>query len=189
MRRMSAEKYGEPAIVSSDTHDNGLQAIGDIVEVESRRREIVPLGALEILVEQSKWSEIADKLAPLEESLPDPHRLLYALALRELGDEHSRKANTIAIRAFEGLLGVSNQSPLALMFARRTLTRRTWRQAPAPKPWIQMAIALVAIALGAVVGMAVDEWLDRSRAARVQRSNSHSTTNATTNNTPETPQE
>jgi hypothetical protein len=170
---MSAEKHGELTIVSPDTHDNGLQAIGDIVEVQSRRREVVPLSALEILVEQSKWSEIADKLAPLEESLPDPHRLLYALALRELGDEHSRKADAIAIKAFEGLLGVSQQSPLALMFARRALTRRTWRQAPAPKPWIQIVVALVAITLGAVVGMAVDDWLDRHRAARVQRNHNN----------------
>lgn len=156
-----------PTGVSGPQHPN-LGLVADLIEVQSPTAMIPPLHAIEALVGQGQWTKVAEQLSPHEASLSPRHALLLAIALGEAGgaDGRDKGADRLAIRAFAGLLDVPEASPLALLLARRTL-RRSWRQAPAPKARVQLALVVTAVVLGALVGLALDEWRDRSHSRRV----------------------
>ncbi len=138
----------------------------DVVEVQSVRTQIPPMHALDALIGQSQWSKVIEQLTPCESVLPATHQLLLAIAIKESGVEGdaARRADRMSIQALATLLDVGEQSPTALLLARR-VQRRDWRRAPAPKPRVQIAIIAAAIVIGAFVGLVWDEWNDRRAAS------------------------
>jgi hypothetical protein len=148
--------------VASPRRSNGPPSLVDVVEVQSVRSQMPPMTALDGLIEQSQWAKVVELLTPCAAVLPPPHLLLLAIALKESGAEgdDARRADRMSIQALAAMLDVPEQSPTALLLARR-MQRRNWRQAPAPKARVQVALVAAAIAIGAFVGWAWDEYSDR----------------------------
>lgn len=119
---------------------------------------------LEKLLDSNDWKGIAKNLGGVEEigKLPPNLGLVAALADVEGSKEASPETITIAIRCMAGLLGVSEDSPIARVLARRMLrknpTRFSERQAPPAKT--SFLIVLVTLVVGGGVGfvLSVGSW-------------------------------
>lgn len=115
------------------------------------------LAEIEALVDRSAWKDIADKLDPAAKAgdLPPALALLHALALRETaGDEAGPRATEVAIRSMAALLGVTPESPAALVLAKRLLRKNpaSWRTRPAPSARLSVALVVLAIVVGVAAG-------------------------------------
>lgn len=115
------------------------------------------IAELERAVAVGDWASIEEKLfanAPSVDAMPARLRLLWSVAQKESGAERpGTQPDALAIAATAELLGLEPRSPLALVVAKRLLRRRAITQRPAPKPFISWIIVLVAIAIGAAVGI------------------------------------
>ncbi len=125
---------------------------------------------VEQLLQQGKWRQLRALLGTRES---DPTKLapalglLYAIALKEDGppDESAGQsakrleADTLGIRAMSQVLGVSEESATALVLAKRMLRRRPieWNQKPPAR--ISVLLILVALAIGAGVGLLLSPGL------------------------------
>ncbi|MBS2014323.1 MAG: hypothetical protein JST00_15660 [Deltaproteobacteria bacterium] len=119
---------------------------------------------LEKLLDANDWKGIARSLGGIEEigKLPPNLGLVAALADVEGSKEASPETITTAIRCMAGLLGVSEDSPIARVLARRMLrknpTRFSERQAPPAR--LSLLIVLVTLVVGGGVGfvLSVGSW-------------------------------
>jgi hypothetical protein len=111
---------------------------------------------LEKLLDRNDWKKIGDELGPMSDvgKLPPNLGLLAALAHNEVAKEGNPDAAAAAIRCMAGLLGVSDDSPIARVLARRMLRKNpvklTERQAPPART--SFLIVLVTLVLGGGVG-------------------------------------
>lgn len=117
----------------------------------------VPLEELEPLVVRGEWQAVLKRLGPAESAgeLPPKLALIHALAQKESSEgADDTRANLLGIRAIAALLGTKPESQLALNIAKRLLRRNpiAWRQRKAPKAPIRIAVVVVALAGGSVVG-------------------------------------
>ena len=118
--------------------------------------------ALEPLVSTADWAGVLKLLGPPEQAgkLPPNLGLIYALAAKEEGlDARSQEqqpfpAAEVAIRCMAGLVGVSPDSSVALLLAKRLLRSNpvTWRQAPAPSGKVSAIILILAGIIGGGIG-------------------------------------
>lgn len=119
---------------------------------------------LEKLLDANDWKGIAKNLGGVDEigKLPPNLGLVAALADVEGSKEASSETITTAIRCMAGLLGVSEESPIARVLARRMLrknpTRFSERKAPPAKT--SFLIVLVTLVVGGGVGfvLSVGSW-------------------------------
>jgi hypothetical protein len=111
---------------------------------------------LEKLLDLNDWKKIGAELGPMSDvgKLPPNLGLLAALAHNEVAKDGNPDAATAAIRCMAGLLGVSEDSPIARVLARRMLRKNpvklTERQAPPART--SLLIVLVTLVLGGGVG-------------------------------------
>ena len=111
---------------------------------------------LEKLLDLNDWKKIGAELGPMSDvgKLPPNLGLLAALAHNEVAKDGNADAATAAIRCMAGLLGVSDESPIARVLARRMLRKNpvklTERQAPPAR--ISLIIIVVTLVLGGGVG-------------------------------------
>jgi hypothetical protein len=114
---------------------------------------------VDALIEQGKWHELRALLetkAPEPAQLPPTLALLYSIAVKEdAASEDTTQTRRVdvdllGIRAMADLLGISEQSPSALLLAKRMLRRRPleWNQ----KPPRRISFLVVAIALLVGIG-------------------------------------
>lgn len=117
---------------------------------------------LEVLVQQGRWTDLLQRVAaepqPMIEQ-PDSVRLLCAVALRESQEAGAAASEVspeqLAIGALSRLLGVHGRSAVSLVLAKRMLRRRPieWNKRPTGKA--SLAATLVALVIGASVGLAL----------------------------------
>jgi hypothetical protein len=111
---------------------------------------------LEKLLDLNDWKKIGDELGPMSDvgKLPPNLGLLAALAHNESAKDGDPDAGAAAIRCMAGLLGVSEDSPIARVLARRMLRKNpvklTERQAPPART--SFFIVLITLVLGGGVG-------------------------------------
>lgn len=114
------------------------------------------LEAIEPAIAKGDWSEIANQLGSDEQAgrLPPNLGLLFALARKE--SEHdeatARKGtayNELAIRCMAGLFGVPEQSPIALVLAKRLLRKNpvSWQKRPAPPAKVSILLIILVVAV------------------------------------------
>jgi hypothetical protein len=119
---------------------------------------------IEALVSQGRWQQVVDLLTQRADKLTPAQALLFAVAIRELApappEDDLRKADSLALHSLAALMGVANDSPVALMLARR-MVRRNWRSAPAPRTRTSLFIILAAVVIGSVVGILWDQASER----------------------------
>jgi len=118
------------------------------------------LGEIEPSLRAGDWDAVLTKLGPADQAgkLPPTLGLIYALARKE--KEASGKvegkidATELAIRCTAGLLGVANDSALALVIAKRLVRSNpiAWQKRPAPPASVSAIIILIALVLGSLVG-------------------------------------
>jgi len=148
--------------------ESGLELESSVVPVEKPAGEIAEKPAkkitsqdpryepLEKLLDLNDWKKIGDELGPMSDvgKLPPNLGLLAALAHNEIAKDGNPDAAAAAIRCMAGLLGVSEDSPIARVLARRMLRKNpvklTERQAPPAKT--SLLIVLVTLVLGGGVG-------------------------------------
>lgn len=114
------------------------------------------------------WKLITKELGPLEDAahLPPNLGLINAVAHIESasGQAPAPEAHVLAIRSMASIFGVTPESRLAIVFAKR-LTRRhyvSFRERPAPPP----RVSFIIIALTLVITLALG-WLLTSGAVRL----------------------
>lgn len=124
------------------------------------------LETIEPAIAAGDWAAIVKLLGTDDEAgrLPPNLGLLYALARKEAEhDEASARRGTeftqLAIRCMAGLFGVPEQSPIALVLAKRLLRKNpvSWQQRPAPPTKVSVLFILLAIAIGSAVGWAISQ--------------------------------
>jgi hypothetical protein len=111
---------------------------------------------LEKLLDLNDWKKIGAELGTISDvgKLPPNLGLLAALAHNENAKDGDPDAAAAAIRCMAGLLGVSEDSPIARVLARRMLRKNpvklSERQAPPART--SFLIVLITLALGGGVG-------------------------------------
>jgi hypothetical protein len=111
---------------------------------------------LEKLLDLNDWKKIGAELGAISDvgKLPPNLGLLAALAHNENAKDCGPDAAAAAIRCMAGLLGVSDDSPIARVLARRMLRKNpvklSERQAPPART--SFLIVLITLALGGGVG-------------------------------------
>jgi hypothetical protein len=120
---------------------------------------------LEKLLDLNDWKKISDELGPLDAigKLPPNLGLLAALAHNESAKDGDPEAAATAIRCMAGLLGVSDDSPIARVLARRMLRKNPvkLRERQAPPARTSLLIVLVTLVVGGGVG-----WLASASSLR-----------------------
>ncbi|HEX2677470.1 MAG TPA: hypothetical protein VHM19_12540 [Polyangiales bacterium] len=125
----------------------------------AKDQSLAGLPDVDALIEQGKWHELRALLetkAPEPAQLPPTLALLYSIAVKEdAASEDTTQTRRVdvdllGIRAMADLLGISEQSPSALLLAKRMLRRRPleWNQ----KPPRRISFLVVAIALLVGIG-------------------------------------
>jgi hypothetical protein len=151
-----AKKADEPA---DDDADAGAKPV-DEPAVEKPAKKITSQDPryepLEKLLDLNDWKKIGAELGAMSDvgKLPPNLGLLAALAHNENAKDGDPDAAAAAIRCMAGLLGVSDDSPIARVLARRMLRKNpvklTERQAPPART--SLLIVLITLALGGGVG-------------------------------------
>lgn len=124
------------------------------------------LEAIEPAISAGDWASIVKQLGTDDEAgrLPPNLGLLYALARKEAEhDDATAKRGSeltqLAIRCMAGMFGVPEQSPIALVLAKRLLRKNpvSWQQRPAPPAKVSVLFIALAIAIGSGVGWAISQ--------------------------------
>ncbi len=115
---------------------------------------------VEPLLASGEWEKICELLGPAEEAakLPPVLGLLYAFAQREAaGDESTTDANFLAIHSIAALMGVADDSRLALVLGKALMRRNpaTWSKREAPPARLRVFLIVIAVLFGTVVGWLV----------------------------------
>ena len=125
------------------------------------------LAEVEPLVHQARWQEVIELVTKRE---ADPMRLspraalLFAVALKEApttgpGARPTVDPDLLGIRAVAALLHVDGQSRTAMMIAKRVLRRKPLEWQRTPPRRVSILITLIALALGAAVGLVFKSYL------------------------------
>jgi hypothetical protein len=124
------------------------------------------LETIEPAISAGDWAAIVKLLGTDDAAgrLPPNLGLLYALARKEAEHDdatakHGSELTQLAIRCMAGLFGVPEQSPIALVLAKRLLRKNpvSWQQRPAPPAKVSVLFILLAIAIGSAVGWAISQ--------------------------------
>jgi hypothetical protein len=118
---------------------------------------------LEPLVRKASWYEVIawmEEKYPGGTSLPPGLALLYAIALKEAPTDVARtpmaaQADRLGIRAVSELLGVGDDTAIALVVAKRTLRKRQLEWQKEPPKRVSITLMLIALVIGAAVGLAM----------------------------------
>lgn len=131
-----------------DRNASTLPAPGKSPKLEQLDQQVAEI---EPLLATSNWAGVIEVLKK-QEALPPPLALLYAVALKERGEQGD--AQGLAIRSVAALLCVPENSETALVIAKRLLRTNpvTWKERRAPSAGISIGIVLVVVLLGALVG-------------------------------------
>lgn len=119
---------------------------------------------LEKLLDQNDWKKICAELGPMDDvgKLPPNLGLVAALACNESSKDGDPEAIVVAVRCMAGLLGVSEESPIARVLARRMLrknpVRFTERKAPPARTSIFIVLATLIIGGGVGFVMSAGSW-------------------------------
>ncbi|UJR86495.1 hypothetical protein [Sandaracinus amylolyticus] len=119
------------------------------------------LASIERLVGRNQWADVCALLAPepgSAERLPPALALVYAVALKESSPD-VRDADRRAIGAVADLLGITRESPLALVLGKRLTRRRNWAETPAPSKTVSTVVVLGGLAIGTIIGWLVTYWM------------------------------
>ncbi len=114
----------------------------------------VRMAKLDPLVERSAWEQVVKELGD-ERDVTPTIQLLRAMAQRELMPDRDKKAAAVtreAIAALAEILGVPENSPTALLLAKRLLRRNRSPGAVAPSKGLSASVLLAGLAVGAGVG-------------------------------------
>jgi hypothetical protein len=120
---------------------------------------------LEPLARKASWHEIAnwvEQKHPGGTGLTPALALIYAVALKEVPAEGARaplaaQADRLGIRAVSSLLGVGEDSAIALVIAKRALRKRQLEWQKAPPKRVSITLMLVALVIGAAVGLVLSQ--------------------------------
>lgn len=120
---------------------------------------------LEPLIRKANWHEVAswiEQKYPGGTGLSPALSLIYAVALKEAPSDGARaplaaQADVLGVRALSGLLGVSEDSALALVIAKRALRTRPLEWQKAPPKRVSITLMLIALIVGAAVGLALSQ--------------------------------
>jgi hypothetical protein len=114
----------------------------------------VRFAKLDPMVERSAWEQVSKELEAKD--LPPTLQLLRVMARRELVDDKSAVALTReAIKALAMLLEVPENSPTALLLAKRLLRRNRAPAQGRPSTGLSFGVVLMGLALGIGVGWLV----------------------------------
>jgi hypothetical protein len=114
------------------------------------------LESIEPAIAKGDWAEVSKALGSDEQAgrLPPNLGLIFALARKESEPEDApghkgSTYNELAIRCMAGLFGVPEQSPIALVLAKRLLRKNpvSWQKRPAPPAKISFLLIVLAIAV------------------------------------------
>ena len=120
---------------------------------------------LEPLVRKAAWHEVIAWLElkyPGGNSLPPGLALLYAIALKEAPPDAARsplaaQADRLGVRAVSELLGVGDDTAIALVVAKRALRKRQLEWQKEPPKRVSITLMLIALVIGAAVGLAISK--------------------------------
>ena len=168
-------RTAEPRIEeASQAADSSVVPVSDAVPAAKAATKITSQDPryepLEKLLDANDWKKISAELGPLEDvgKLPPNLGLVAALAHNENAKEGDPAAAAIAIRCMAGVLGVSDDSPIARVLARRMLRKNPvkLRDRQAPPAKTSLLIVLVTLALGGGVGWlaSIGSWNGIARA-------------------------
>jgi len=168
-------RTAEPRIEeASQAADSSVVPVSDAVPAAKAATKITSQDPryepLEKLLDANDWKKISAELGPLEDvgKLPPNLGLVAALAHNENAKEGDPAAAAIAIRCMAGVLGVSDDSPIARVLARRMLRKNPvkLRDRQAPPAKTSLLIVLVTLALGGGVGWlaSIGSWSGVARA-------------------------
>lgn len=115
---------------------------------------------VETALRRNDWDGVLRALGPADSAgrLPPNLGLIYAIARKEKETEASKgsEATELAIRCAAGLLGVTVDSPLALVVAKRIVRKNpvSWQKAPA-SAGLSAVFMIIALVLGGGIGWLV----------------------------------
>lgn len=148
-----AKKADEPADEDADADADEKPVDKPATKITSQDPRYEPL---EKLLDLNDWKKIGAELGAISDvgKLPPNLGLLAALAHNENAKDGDPDAAAAAIRCMAGLLGVSDDSPIARVLARRMLRKNpvklSERQAPPART--SFLIVLITLVLGGGVG-------------------------------------
>jgi hypothetical protein len=152
------------ALLSETHEDDDNLAASKPIHSQSMRARIsrmevgyadVRLAKLDPMIERSAWEQVTKELSDARD-LPPVLALLQVIARRELEDDKKSAALTReAIKALSTLLEVPENSPLALLLAKRLLRRNRATTQTQPSTGLSLGVVLGGLAIGAGVGWLV----------------------------------
>ena len=116
-----------------------------------RASRAVDLARVEHLVDEARWDEVVAMLGSLDaaDDLPAHVALVYALAHAETHPDDAGRDVAVAIRAAAHMAGLSDESPIARVIAKRLLRRSpvSWQKRRAPRR-VSLVLVMIALILG-----------------------------------------
>ena len=155
------EEHVAVSDITAPTSEVASEAESGVVAIAERAAKSVTsadprVAALEPLVVINDWKAIAEKLGPVEEAgkLPPNLGLLAALAHNEATADGDPAARELSFRCVAALVGMSEDSEIVRVLARRLLRKNPvrFRERKAPPARTSALIVFIVLAVGAGVG-------------------------------------
>jgi hypothetical protein len=144
------DKPAEEDAAEEDAPDEHLP------EKPASSKDVPATQRVEAMLSRADYHGLAELLGPTARAkrMPPMHRLVYALAQKELGvEEQGNALNQLAIKSIAELLNVEPDSQAAVIIAKRLLRNQaSWRERKAPPAPARLAIIVIGITLGIVAG-------------------------------------